>query len=133
MICRQQVAELAGNQNDFSQRGAQLVVIGNGGVGDLEKFRKVTGYRGILLTDPSLDSYKLLEFKSALTDIIGIKSFTKSFSALRAGFMPGSLQGHALQLGGAVVIAPEGSIRYFFKSSAAGDHPSVEDLLAAVG
>jgi len=109
-------------------------VLGNGSVKDMKKFRNVTGYQGILLTDPSRDSYKFLKFKSGLTDIIGMKSFTQGFSALRSGFMPGSLQGHALQLGGAVVVVPEGSnnITYFFKSSAAGDHPPVEDLLAAV-
>ncbi len=67
------------------------------------------------------------------TDVIGMKSFTQGFSALRAGFMPGSLQGHALQLGGAVVVVPEGKITYVFKSSAAGDHPPVEALLAAAG
>ena len=93
----------------------------------------MTGYRGILLTDPSRASYNFLKFKSGLTDIIGMKSFTQSFSALKAGFMPGSLEGHALQLGGAVVVVPEGNITYFFKSSAAGDHPPVADLLAAVG
>jgi len=85
-----------------------------------------------LLTDPSRDAYNFLKFKSSLTDIIGVKSFTQTFSALRAGFMPGSLQGHALQLGGAIVVTPEGNIRYFFKSSAAGDHPPVETLLAAI-
>lgn len=99
----------------------------------MKKFRDVTGYRGVLLTDPSRDSYKFLKFKSGLTDIIGMKSFTQGFSALRSGFMPGSLQGHALQLGGAVVVVPDGNITYFFKSSAAGDHPPVETLLAAVG
>ena len=124
---------MAGYQDDFSKRGAQLAVVGNGSVKDLKKFRDVTGYRGILLTDPSRDSYKFLKFKSGLTDIIGMKSFTQGFSALRSGFMPGSLQGHALQLGGAVVVVPEGNITYFFKSSAAGDHPPVETLLAAVG
>ena len=91
----------------------------------------MTGYPGILLTDPSLKTYKFLEFKSGLTDVIGMKSFTQGFSALRAGFMPGSLQGHALQLGGAVVIMPEGKITYLFRSSAAGDHPPVSALLAA--
>ena len=133
VICRQQVAELAGYQNDFAQNGAQLAIIGNGRVKDLKKFRQQTGYQGILLTDPSRESYNFLKFKSGLTDIIGVKSFTQSFSALRAGFMPGALQGHALQLGGAIVVAPDGNIRYFFKSSAAGDHPPVEALLAAVG
>jgi len=108
-------------------------VIGNGPVMEMKKFRQVTGYRGILLTDPSLESYNFLEFKSGITDVIGLKSFTKSFSALKAGIMPGALQGHALQLGGAVVILPDGRITYFFKSTAAGDHPTVEDLLAATG
>ena len=94
----------------------------------------MTGYPGILLTDPSLETYKFLKFKSGLADVIGMKSFTQGFSALRAGFMPGSLQGHALQLGGAVVVVPEGKkITYVFKSSAAGDHPPIEALLAAAG
>lgn len=93
----------------------------------------MTKYPGILLTDPSLETYKFLKFKSGIADVIGIKSFTQGFSALKAGFMPGSLQGHALQLGGAVVIVPEGKIVYHFKSSAAGDHPPVEALLEAAG
>jgi len=99
----------------------------------LDKFRQVTGYQGILLTDPTRDSYKYLKFKSGLTDIVGVTSFTQTFSALKAGFMPGSLQGNALQLGGAIVVTPDGNIAYFFTSSAAGDHPPVEDLLAATG
>ncbi len=93
----------------------------------------MTGYQGILLTDPSLETFNFLKFKSGLADVVGMKSFTQGFSALRAGFLPGSLQGHALQLGGAVVVVPEGEITYLFKSSAAGDHPSVEALLEAVG
>jgi len=124
---------LAGYQSEFSKRGAQLVVIGNGGANELKKFRDVTGYHGVLLTDPSRDSYNFLKFKSGLADIIGMKSFSKSFSALRSGFLPGSLQGHALQLGGAIAVTPEGTIKYFFKSSAAGDHPPIEGLLESVG
>lgn len=130
-MCRQQVAELAGYLDDFSQQKAQLVVVGNGGSYDLLKFRDVTGFPGILLTDPSLETYKFLKFKSGLADVIGIKSFTQGFSALKAGFIPGSLQGHALQLGGAVVVAPGGKITYLYKSSATGDHPPVDALLAA--
>ncbi len=86
-----------------------------------------------MLIDPSLETYKFLKFKGGLADVIGIKSFTQGFSALRAGFLPGSLQGHALQLGGAVVVVPEGKITYFYKSSAIGDHPPVDALLAAAG
>jgi hypothetical protein len=125
------VAELAGYLDIFSQHGVQLAVVGNGGSYDLIKFREVTGYPGILLTDPSLETYKVLNLKNGLADVVGIKSFIQGFSALRSGFMPGSLQGHALQLGGAVVVVPEGRITYLFKSAAAGDHPPIEELLAA--
>ena len=93
----------------------------------------MTGFPGTLLTDPYLETYKFLKFKSSLADVIGLKSFTQGFAALKAGFIPGALQGHALQLGGAVVVVPEGKITYLYKSSAAGDHPPVKDLLAAAG
>ena len=93
----------------------------------------MTGYQGTLLTDPSRDSYKILEFKSGISSLIGVKSFTQSFLALKDGFLPGSLQGSAVQLGGAVVIDPHNSIKYFFQSSMAGDHPPVGDLLEALG
>lgn len=99
----------------------------------MKKFRQVTGYLGILLTDPIRESYKYLKFKSSLSDIVGLTSFTQAFSAFKAGFIPGSLQGSALQLGGAVVVTPAGNITYFFISSAAGDHPPIEKLLAAIG
>ena len=132
-MCRQQVAELAGYLDEFFQRGAQLVVIGNGGSHDLKKFRHVTGFPGLLFTDSSLETYTFLKFKSGVADVIGLKSFTQGFAALKAGFIPGSLQGHALQLGGAVVVTSEGKITYLYKSSAAGDNPSVNDLLAAAG
>ena len=87
----------------------------------------------MLFTDPNRDSYKYLKLKSGLTDIIGMTSFAQTFSAFKSGFKPGSLQGNALQLGGAIVVTPEGNITYFFISSAAGDHPPVEELLAAAG
>ena len=107
-------------------------MINNAKTTDLKKFREITGYQGTLLTDPSRESYKLLQFKSDLTDLIGIKSFTQTFSAFKAGFMPGALQGNALQLGGAAIIDPEDNVKYFFQSSKAGDHPSIEDLLKAI-
>ncbi|MFT5701740.1 MAG: hypothetical protein ACI8ZB_004641 [Desulforhopalus sp.] len=45
--------------------------------------------------------------------IIGVTSFTQTFSAFKAGFVPGSLQGNALQLIGAIVVTPEENITYF--------------------
>lgn len=98
----------------------------------MPELRKVTGYRGELLTDQSRESFKLLGFKSGVTSLMGLKSIVGAFSAVKAGFMPGSIQGSALQLGGAVIIQPDGTVSYRYASTEAGDHPAIADMLATL-
>jgi len=63
---------------------------------------------------------------------ISIGSVFKAAAALKQGHRQGSIQGHTLQLGGAVVIDVSGAVRYFFAGAKAGDHPEINDLLRAV-
>ncbi|MFN2354723.1 MAG: peroxiredoxin-like family protein [Desulfopila sp.] len=132
MFCRQQVADLAGWQSDFSKNGAELVVIGCGEPGHIKEFRKVTGYGGKILTDPSREAFKILGLTSSLGGLLGRKMFSRAISALRQGVKPGSLQGNALQLGGAVIINSDESIQYIYRSVEAADDPPVREMLAAV-
>ncbi len=132
MLCRQQVAELAEHYTSFSDKHARLVVIGSGDVSHLKELRDVTGYQGELLTDPSRQSFRLLGFTSGVGGLMGMKAIGRGFRALRAGFAPGAIQGSALQLGGAIIMNPDGTIRYLYKSREAGDHPSVQEMLAAL-
>jgi len=74
----------------------------------------------------------MLGFKSGVGGLIGLQPVFRALSAVRAGFRPGSLQGNALQLGGAVVIDTDGVIRFHYRSEKAGDDPSAEELLAAI-
>jgi hypothetical protein len=92
----------------------------------------VTGYRGDLLTDPSLESYKILGFASGVGKVMGLKALFRGFSAMRAGYKPGKIQGSVLQLGGVIIITPDATVPYFFASAEAGDHPPISDLLAAL-
>lgn len=132
MLCRQQVAELAKHQKRFIDSGCRLVVIGPGEARHLADFRQLTDYRSDLFADPEREAFLLLGFYSGISKLIGIQPVQRVFSAIKAGIRPGSLQGNALQLGGAVVIAPGNDVRYFFKEKKAGDHPSVEKLLQTV-
>ena len=132
LICRQQVADLESSRFKFENKGVTLVVIGNGQSVDLEPFQKATGYHGVLLTDPERRAYQLLNFNDSITDLIGLKSFAAGFSALRSGHKPGAMKGSPMQLGGAVIITPDKKVVYYYQSGFAGDHPLVEDLLAAV-
>jgi peroxiredoxin len=133
VFCRQQVAELAERHTSFSDNQARLVIIGSGDVAHLKELREVSGYRGDLLTDPSRESFRLLGFTSGVGGLMGLKAISRGFSALRAGFTPGAIQGSALQLGGAIIVNQDGTIRYFYRSKEAGDHPAVDDMLAALG
>lgn len=61
-----------------------------------------------------------------------MKTLSRGINALRQGIRPGTLQGSALQLGGAVVIDKNGSLLYQFRSTEAGDDPPVDEMLGAI-
>lgn len=63
---------------------------------------------------------------------MGTKTLSRGFYALRKGIKPGTIQGSALQLGGAVIIDQSGSVLYQYQCSEAGDDPPVDKMLAAV-
>jgi len=132
MLCRQQVAELTEYEKRFSENNSRLAVIGPGEASHLAEFREVTGYRSELFADPSREAFQVLGFSSGITKLLGIKPIQGVFSAIKAGIRPGKLQGNALQLGGAVVIAPGNELCYLFREKQAGDHPPVDELLQAV-
>jgi len=109
-----------------------LVVIGSGDPVHFAEFRKKTGYRGLLFSDPSLKAFSALGFSSGLKGFVSIGSVFKAASALKQGHRQGSIQGDTFQLGGAIVVDTSGAVRYFFSSKKAGDHPKVDDLLPAL-
>jgi peroxiredoxin len=123
---------LAQQYNSFLEKHAKLVVIGSGDPPHLQELRHATGFRGELLTDPSRESFKVLGFASGIGKVMGLKVLSRTFSALGAGHMPGTVQGSALQLGGAVILRPDATIAYYFASAEAGDHPTVTGLLDAL-
>jgi hypothetical protein len=132
MLCRQQVAELSKYENQFSERGSRIAVIGPGQASHLAEFREVTGYRSDLFADPGREAYRVLGFSSGISKMFGIKPVQGALSALKSGIRPGKLQGNAFQIGGAVVIAPGGELRYLYREKYVGDHPQVAEILGAV-
>jgi hypothetical protein len=125
------VAELARNVHRFTEKNITLAVIGSGDPVHFDPFREATGYRGLLFSDPELASFSLLGFANGLSGFLSMRSAFKAVSALKSGHRQGSIQGSALQLGGAVVVDSGGAIRYFFAAVKAGDHPDIDDLLLA--
>jgi hypothetical protein len=63
--------------------------------------------------------------------VVGLKPLADATKLLFSGILPGSLQGDAMQLGGAVAINIKGVIHYHYKEKVAGDHPPLNQLLKA--
>ena len=123
---------MAKSASQFEKKNANLVVIGSGKSRHFEEFRKKTGYKGRLLSDPSRQAFTMLGFSRGITGLMSIKSISRVFSAVKGGHKQGAIQGNTLQLGGAIIVDPSYTVDYFFASKKAGDHPAVEDLIAAV-
>lgn len=126
------MADLTEYFDEFAGNNADLIVIGCGKPDHIEEFRDVTGYPGKIYTDSSRESFKVLGLTSSVGGLLGMKTLSRGFSAIRQGIKPGSLQGNALQMGGAVVITTDSEIRYLYQSREAGDDPPVVELLDAV-
>jgi len=129
MFCRQQVAELAEQEDAFTESNRHLVVIGSAKPDALSGFREQTGYRGTLLTDPSCASFAMLGYTRGITTTLGWRPFTAAVKALRSGYRPGAIHGDAMQNGGVLVVDTDGSHLFAYRSEKAGDHPPVEQLI----
>ena len=115
------------------ERGAELVMIGNGNRHFAAAFATQFGITSPLYVDPKRDSYRALGMKRGLFATLGsLASFGSVRRAMRAGFRQGLTRGDAWQLGGVLVVARGGEILYRHLSEAAGDKAPVADVLAAL-
>ena len=120
---------MAGYQQQFAAANAALIVVGNGKPTDLPEFSELTGYSGKLFTDPTLNSFKALEFTRKVSGLFATSALVGGLKALKDGYRPGTMQGDALQLGGAVVVGPGAQLYYYFRGQQAADHPPIEEML----
>ena len=132
VFSRQQVAEIAQNSSGFTDKNIKLAVIGSDETQYFKEFRKITGYSGLLLSDPSRQTYSTLGFSSGIGSLLSLQGFSKALSALKEGIKPGAVHGSALQLGGVVIVEPSEHVQYYYASKKAGDHPALADIFAAV-
>ena len=132
LFCRQQVAELRPHEGDFEARGARLVFIGNGSPTEARTFRDEWCAGCTLLTDPHLRSYREIGARSGVASTLGPRAWVAGIRAFAGGARQTMVKGAPFQQGGVLVVAPGDDVLYSYLSKAAGDHPAVEAVLAAV-
>jgi alkyl-hydroperoxide reductase/thiol specific antioxidant family protein len=127
------VAQLHHERDSVHGRGAELAVIGNGSRHFAEAFKRDLGLETPLFVDTRRDAYRALGMKrSFFHTLLAPRVFSHGLRAWRKGHRQKRVQGDPWQLGGVLVVLPGGRIAYRYLSGEAGDHPPVEDVLAAV-
>jgi peroxiredoxin len=118
----------------FEAAGAQLVLIGQLTPRHAAHFRRRRELAVPVLADEHRESYKAAGAKIAtLTELVGPSVVAKgTLLATRTGLSQTRTLGHAAQLGGAMLILPDGTIAWSHMSEDAGDNAEPDEILAAL-
>jgi peroxiredoxin len=120
-------------QERFAAAGATLTLIGQLTPRHAAHFRRRNKIQLTVLADDERQSYEAAGAKLAtMTELVGPKVVAKgALTAARTGLLQTRTIGHPAQLGGALVIAPDGQVVWSHMSEDASDNASPEELLAA--
>jgi hypothetical protein len=114
------------------EKYGHLAIVGNGTLAHAQDFDKTQG-RGLRsLVDTKKHAYKVLGFRRGLRYTVGPATLARGVDAMSRGFRQVSTQGDPFQQGGTLVLAGGGRPVLFQRARFAGDHASLEEILAAV-
>lgn len=118
----------------FEAAGARLVLIGQLSPRHAAHFRRRQGIELPVLADEERASYKAAGAKMAtMGELLGPSVVAKGFlTGARTGRVQTRTIGHPAQLGGAIVIAPDGRVIWSHMAQDASDNAEPEEILAAV-
>lgn len=118
----------------FEKEGARLVLIGQATPRHAAHFRRRQGIDLPVLADEKRASYKAAGAKVAtLDELLGPKVVAKGLvGALRSRQPQGRTIGHPAQLGGAMIVRPDGSVAWSHMSEDASDNASPAEILSAL-
>ena len=119
----------------FEQAGLRLVLIGQATPRQAAHFRKKLDIDLPVLADESRATYKAAGWRKGNTaQLVGPKSVIAGVKhTARSGVMQGKVIGDAAQLGGAIIVQPDGAVSFSRRQEHAGDTIEVDELLAAAG
>lgn len=116
----------------FEKLGVHPVVVGHSSLRYAKAFVEETKIDLEVYVDEKRVVYQALEFKRPLLSFLNPKVFKRAAEARANGFSQPGVHGDAFQLGGVILLMPDGSTPYKYVSQFAGDHPKLDDLKAEV-
>jgi peroxiredoxin len=126
--------QLHRDRERFEAAGVELAVIGQGTPAHAREFIAANKVDGLpILVDPARESYEAAGAKMAtFNELLGPRVVAKgTTSALRTGLVQTRTKGHPAQLGGILIVAPDGSVPYAHLADDASDNASNDEVLRA--
>ena len=125
--------QLHREKSGIQARGASLLFIGTGSPEQAALFARKLSLTSPVWVDPQLLTFRALQMRRGFRRTLGSPSTWKATArAWWQGLRQGSVQGDPWQLGGVLVVRPDGGVLYRYLSAFAGDHPQVAAILAAL-
>jgi peroxiredoxin len=121
-------------RDEIEAAGASLTLIGQLTPRHAAHFRRRQGIELPVLADNDRASYKAAGAKmGSIRDLLGPKVVAKgALTTLQTGRFQTRTIGHPAQLGGAMVITPDGAIAWSQMARDTSDNASADDIVAAL-
>jgi peroxiredoxin len=118
----------------FRESGGDLVLIGQASPRQAAHFRRRYTPELPVLADDDRASYRAagagrMKATEVLNPLVAVKSVR---ATARSGAVQGRVVGDAAQLGGAMVVRPDGSVAWSRMARDIADNPPVDELLEAL-
>jgi hypothetical protein len=125
--------QLHRDREKFSAAGVRLAIIGQGTPEHARHFQESQNVDLPMYTSRDRAAYRAAGTKIAtLTELLGPKSVLKGIGrSARDRVHQGGIVGHPAQLGGVLIVMPDGSIPYVHLSQDASDNPPNDEVLEA--
>ncbi len=124
--------QVRGRLPEIRARGADLAFVGNGTPAQARAFQARYAPDIGVYTDPAREVYLAAGMRRSVMGTLSPRSLLAGFSATLAGHVQTGLQGDPFQLGGLLLLAPAGEVRFVQRFREAADRPDLDAALAAL-
>jgi peroxiredoxin len=134
MFCREQAARLERRRTEIEGRGGRIIAIGNGTALMARDFVEQFHIGFAVYTDPERKSYAVAKWRRGTKPTLRRMAAMAKHAAraLAGGHLQGLVKGDRDQLGGLMVIGPDGEVLLEHRDEIAGDHADLDAVVAAL-
>jgi hypothetical protein len=125
--------QLHRDRSEFDAAGVRLVVIGQGRPSDALEFMKKLDVDLPMYVSGDRAAHRAAGAKvGTMGELLGPRSVLRGIRRSASDrVVQGKIVGHAAQLGGVLIVKPDGSIPYVHLAEDASDNPPNDEVLAA--